>query len=47
MTHLTDRRIDADADQNISDWLIKITFLGEAETTIRSGIKLRFGVMGF
>lgn len=38
---------DADVDQKISDWLVKITLLGEAETTIRSSIKLRFGVMDF
>ena len=35
------------ADQKIPDWLIKILFLGEAETAIRSSIKTRFGIMGF
>lgn len=34
-------------DQKISNWLIKVTFLGELETVIRSGIKPRFGIMGF
>ena len=28
-------------------WLIKIIFLGEAETAIRPSIKSRFGIMGF
>ena len=27
------------ADQNIPDWLVKIIFLGKAETVIRLGIK--------
>ena len=35
------------ADQKIPDWSIKITFLGEGEPTIRSGIESRFGVVGF
>ena len=34
-------------DQKIPDWLMKITFLGEVQTAIRSGIKSRFGVIGF
>ena len=34
------------ADWKISDWLIKITFLVNVETTIRLGIKSRFGIMG-
>ena len=34
-------------DQKIPNWLIKITFLRKVETTIRLGIKSRFGVMGF
>ena len=34
-------------DQKIPDWLSKTTFLEEAETAIRSGIKSRFGIMGF
>ena len=33
------------ADQKIPNWLITITFLGEAKTAIRSGIKSRFGIM--
>lgn len=32
-------------DQEIPDWLIKVMFLGEAETAIRSDIKSRFGLM--
>ena len=35
------------ADQKIPNWLIKITFLEEVETAIRSGIKSSFGIMGF
>lgn len=34
-------------DQKIPDWLIKITFLGEDETAIRSSIKSKFVIMGF
>ena len=34
-------------DQKITDRLIKIIFLGEVKTTIRSGIKCRFGIMSF
>lgn len=34
-------------DQKIPYWLIKIMFLGKDETAIRSGIKSRFGIMGF
>lgn len=33
--------------QKISDWLVKVTLLGEAETAIRSCIKARRGIMGF
>lgn len=33
------------ADQVILDWLVEITFLGEAETTVRLGIKSQFGEM--
>lgn len=33
-------------DQKSLDWLIKILFLREAETAIRSGIKSRFGLTG-
>lgn len=32
-------------DQKILDWLI--IFLGEVETAIRPGIRVRFGIMGF
>ena len=35
------------ADPKIPAWLIKITFLGNVETVIRSGNKSRFGIMGF
>ena len=35
------------ADQTIPNWLIKITFLGKVETTVRLSIKSRFGIMGF
>lgn len=31
------------ADQEIPDWLVKIKFLGEAETAIRLDIKYWFG----
>lgn len=31
-------------DQKVADWLIKIVFLGEVDTTIGSGIK--FGIRG-
>lgn len=34
-------------DQKILDELIKIMFLGEAETAIRSVIKSKVGIMGF
>lgn len=36
-------------DQKFSDWLIKIMFLflGEGETAMESGIKSKFGIMGF
>lgn len=34
-------------DQKSSDWLIKIMLLGKVETTIRPGIKFRFGILGF
>lgn len=33
------------ADQVILDWLVEITFLGEAETAVRLGIKSQFGEM--
>ena len=33
--------------QKISYWLIKIMFLEEVETTIKLGIKCRFGIQGF
>jgi len=36
-----------DADQKISDWLIKIAFLVKVKTASGLGIKSRFGVMGF
>ena len=35
------------ADQKIPNCLITITFLEEAKTAIRSGIKSRFGILGF
>lgn len=35
------------AGQKIPDWLIKCTFRGDTEIAIRSGMKSRFGVMGF
>ena len=34
-------------DQKIQGWLIKIMFLGEEETAVRSDINFRFGVRGF
>ena len=34
-------------DQKIPEWLIKLTFLGKVETATRSGVKSRFGSMGF
>lgn len=40
MHHLTS------ADQEILDWLVKITFLGEAKTAIRIGIKSQFDDIG-
>ena len=43
--HVTDYLTGA--DQKIPDWPTKITFLGKAETKIRSGIKSRFGILGF
>lgn len=36
-----------DVDQKILDGLIRIIFLREVETAIKSGIKLRFGIMCF
>ena len=36
-----------DTDQNIPDWMIKITFLGKVETAIGLGIKSTFGIMVF
>lgn len=33
--------------QKIPDWFIKIICLGKAETEITSGIKSKFGIMGF
>lgn len=35
------------AQQKITDWLMKMTFLGEAETAVGSNIKARFCIMGF
>lgn len=43
--HMTDYLIGV--DQTVSHWFINIMFLGEVETAINSGIKSRFGVMGF
>ena len=43
--HVTDYLTDA--DQKIPEWLIKITFLVKVETTIRLGVKTKFGIMGF
>lgn len=34
-------------NQKISDRLIMIAFLGEVETAIKSGVKSRFGIIGF
>ena len=34
-------------DQKIPDWLMTRVFLGEVEAAIRSGIKSRFGILGF
>lgn len=42
---MTDGLIDV--DQKIPDQLIKIIFLGETETAIRSCVKSRFDTMGF
>lgn len=44
-TQVTDCLIGV--DQNISDWLIKFRFLGEAELATWSGITPRFGIVGF
>ena len=35
------------SDQKIPDWFLKIIFLGEVKIATRSGIKSRFGIMGF
>lgn len=35
------------ADQEIPDWLIKTTFLVKVRTAMKSGIKSRFGIIGF
>lgn len=35
------------AEQEIPDWLIRIVFLREGETAIKSDIRSRFGIMGF
>ena len=44
--HRTDYLVGV--DQNlVSNWLIKITFLGKVETVIKSYMKSRFGIMGF
>ena len=45
MAHMTDYLTNA--NQKILDWWTKITFPGKAETAVRSGIKSRFGIMGF
>lgn len=34
-------------DQNIPDWLFKITFLVKVKTAFKSDIKSRFGIMSF
>lgn len=34
-------------DQKIPYWWIKIMFLGEIETVVRSGIKSKLGIMDF
>lgn len=39
--HITDYPVML--DQKVADWLVKIIFLGEVDTTIGSGIK--FGIM--
>ena len=44
-THMRDYLIGA--DQKIPDGLIKITFLEKVETAAKSGIKCKFGIMGF
>lgn len=41
------RDYPTDIEQIISDWLIKIIFLGEAEAAVRSGIKSRFDINVF
>ena len=41
--HVTDDVIGT--DQKIPDWLIKITFLVKVQSTMRLGIKSRFGIM--
>lgn len=43
--HLTHNLIAA--DQTVPDWLIKITFLREVETVVRSNIKSGFSIMSF
>ena len=35
------------ADKKIPNWLIKITFWRKIKTTIRLGIKSKFGIMSF
>ena len=35
------------ADQKFSGWLIKVTNLVNTETTLRLGVKSRFGTTGF
>lgn len=32
------------ADQKIPEWFIRITFLERVKTTVKSGIKSRFGI---
>lgn len=44
-TQVTDCLIGV--DQDISDWLIKFRFWGEAGPATWSGITPRFGIMGF
>lgn len=34
-------------DWKIPVWLIEMTFLGETEIALKSGIKATFGIMGF
>ena len=36
-----------DPDWKLTGWLIKITFLGEDQTAMRSGVNSTFGIMGF